>query len=143
MFGELRGALREQHGQPFGPIDQRHEHRGRHRVGRKMPLQPAAALGIDAEQAPVGEFVARLRAFESPQDPGCADLDLGLAQPAPPPPVQAAARERRRIEQAAQLRLPRSPDISSATSNTGRSFGVRALGDGGRAFVADRRDSTP
>ena len=51
MLGELRGTLREQHGQALGPVHERNEHRRGHRVGGKMPLQPAAAIGVDSEQA--------------------------------------------------------------------------------------------
>ena len=121
MLGELRGALREQHAQAFGPVHERDEHRGRYRIGGKVPLQPDAALRIDAEQAPVGEIVPGLRAVESPQDPA-AQVKVtqpSFTQPWPPPfcnppRVSAAGSSSRRNSSSFR------PDISSATSNTGR-----------------------
>ena len=89
----------------------------------KVPLQDGAALGVDAEQPPVGKFVTRLGAREALQDPG-AQFVPGtprnrLAQPEPPPPcmpprVSAAGSSSRLSSSSAR------PDISSATSNTGR-----------------------
>src|SRR5690349_596225 len=64
VFGELRSALCEEYGQSFGAIHERDEHGGGDGVRRKMLLQSQAALRIEAQEAPIGEFMPGLRALE-------------------------------------------------------------------------------
>jgi hypothetical protein len=68
MIDQVRGALREQDGEPAVVIDQRHQHGGRHRVGGQVLLQSPAEIGIHSEQAPVGQLVLRLRIGEAAQN---------------------------------------------------------------------------
>src|SRR5688572_3652468 len=118
MFGKVRGALGQQHREATRVVHQRHQHGGRYGLSRKMFLQPLAAFAVDAQQPPVGQFVLRLAAFEPPQYPA-APILTRVSQPEPPPPSRPPC-----VSNAGSSSFFNSgsdrPDISSATSKTGR-----------------------
>ena len=138
MPRQLRGALREQHRQTLGPVDQRHQHRRGHRVRRKVPRQALAALGVDTEHPPVGQFMTRLRSREAPQDAGAQIRRARPRSTRASAAVHAAARQRGRIEQAAQLGLRESRHLERHVEHR-PPFRIGALGDRGGLFVADDR----